>query len=111
MATPEQLKHASALLNEGVTLGEIGCCDDAIVVFDELLAAFGTAADPMLRTTIARALFNKAITLGQLGLSDEAIATYDDVVDRFGSMTDQTFVCCSGSVGLCFDVCLCVDWC
>ena len=66
---------ANALLNKGVTLGALGRSEEAIAVYDDLLARFGTATELPLREQVAKALVNKGVTLGALGRSEDAIAT------------------------------------
>ena len=75
---------AKALFNKGVTLGALERSEEAIAVYDEVVARFGDAPDPTLREQVARALFNKGVTLGALERSEEALAVYDEVVARFG---------------------------
>jgi hypothetical protein len=47
---------AKALFNKGVTLGTLGRSDEAITVFDELIARFGAADDLPLQDIIAKAV-------------------------------------------------------
>jgi tetratricopeptide (TPR) repeat protein len=79
---------ARALVNKGVTLGQLNRSEDAIAVNDEVVARFGDAAEPELREEVARALFNKGITLGQLNRSEDEIAVYDEVLARFGDAAE-----------------------
>jgi hypothetical protein len=46
---------AKALVNKGTALGTLGRHERAITVYDDLLARFGTAAEPPLREQVARA--------------------------------------------------------
>jgi hypothetical protein len=59
-------------------------------VYDELLARFGEAAEPVLREEVASALFYKGVTLGQLNRSKDEIAVYDDLLARFGDAAEST---------------------
>jgi len=77
--------QAVALLNKGITLGQLGRSEEEVAVYDDLLARFGSAPEPSLREPVARALLNKGATLGQLGRSEEEVAVYDDLLARFGS--------------------------
>ena len=43
---------AGALVNKGLTLGQLNRSEDAIAVFDELLARFGDADEPALRKIV-----------------------------------------------------------
>ncbi|HEY3719116.1 MAG TPA: tetratricopeptide repeat protein, partial [Roseiarcus sp.] len=79
---------AKALVYKGVTLGALGRSDDAIAVYDDVLACFGAATELPLREQVANALVNKGVRLGALGRSDDAIAVYDDVLARFGAATE-----------------------
>ena len=79
---------AKALFNLGVRLGELGRSEEAIAVYDDLLARFGTATELPLREQVARALVSKGVRLGALGRSEEAIAVYDDLLARFGTATE-----------------------
>jgi tetratricopeptide (TPR) repeat protein len=83
-----ETQRAEYLLNRGFLLGELHRLEEAIAVFDDLLARFGNATEPPLREPVARALVNKGITLGELDRSAEAVAVYDDVVERFGNATE-----------------------
>jgi tetratricopeptide (TPR) repeat protein len=77
---------ATALLNKGIALSTFGRSAEAIAVYDELLARFGTATE--LREQVAKALVNKGNTLGKLNRSVEAIAAYDELLARFGTATE-----------------------
>jgi hypothetical protein len=50
-----------ALLDKGVTQGQLGDSAAAIESFDALLARFGDSAEPELQVQVARALFNKGV--------------------------------------------------
>jgi tetratricopeptide (TPR) repeat protein len=78
---------ATALLNKGIALGTFGRSTEAIAVYDELLARFGTVTE--LSEQVAKALVNKGNTLGKLNRSAEAIAVYDELLARFGAATGQ----------------------
>jgi tetratricopeptide (TPR) repeat protein len=67
----------------GVLCGLLGRSDDAIAVYDEVIARFADDPTPAVREQIARALVNKGVTLGELGRSADAIAVYDEVIARF----------------------------
>jgi tetratricopeptide (TPR) repeat protein len=77
---------ATALLNKGIALATFGRNADAIAVYDELLARFGTATGT--REQVAKALVNKGRILGKLNRSAEAIAVYDELLARFGTATE-----------------------
>jgi TolA-binding protein len=56
---PRQLV-ATALVNKGVRLGELGRSEEAARVYDDVVARFGDAAEPELREQVATALRMKA---------------------------------------------------
>jgi tetratricopeptide (TPR) repeat protein len=76
---------AKTLFNTGVMLGALGRMTEAIAVYDEIAARFGTADEPVLREQVAKALANKGGRLAALGRLDEAIVADDEVVTRFGT--------------------------
>jgi tetratricopeptide (TPR) repeat protein len=51
--------QASALFNKGITLGMLDRSMDAIAVYDDLLARFGTATELSLREQVAKAEFRR----------------------------------------------------
>jgi len=62
------------LFNKGVSLGQLERSEDAIAVYDQVLAWFADAPEPALRELVAKALYNKGVSLGQLDRSEDAIA-------------------------------------
>ena len=60
----------------------LGRSDDAIAVYDELIARDADRDELALREPVAKALVNKGVTLGVLGRSDDAIAVYDELIAR-----------------------------
>jgi hypothetical protein len=68
-----------------VRLGTLDRSEEAIGVYDDVVARFGAATELALREQVAKALFNKGVRLGTLDRSEEAIGVYDDVVARFGA--------------------------
>ena len=77
--------YRNRLVSKGTALGR---GDEAIAVYDDLIARFGTATELSLREPVANALFKKGDRLGALGRGDEAIAVYDDLIARFGTATE-----------------------
>ena len=69
-------------------LDQLGRSEEAIRVFDEVVARFGQASEPDIRLAAATALVRKGVRLGQLGRVDEAIRSYDEVVARFGQESE-----------------------
>jgi tetratricopeptide (TPR) repeat protein len=72
-----------ASFNLGVTLGVLDRFEEALTVYEELLARFGDAPEPEIRRQVAKALVNKGLTLGVLNRSEEELAAYDKVLARF----------------------------
>lgn len=68
----------------GVVFGELDRSEDAVAVYDDIVARFGDAAEPALREKVVRALLNKGVRLGALGRFDDELAVYDEIVARFG---------------------------
>ena len=79
-----ELGDLGATVNVGVVLGALGRSEDAVRVYDDVVARFGEDAAPAVREQVARALFNKGVRLGALERSEDAVRVYEDVVARFG---------------------------
>jgi preprotein translocase subunit SecA len=79
---------AKALVNKGITLGDLNRSEDEISVYDEVLRRFGDATEPAMREQVARALLYKGFRLGDLNRSEDEISVYDEVVRRFGNATE-----------------------
>jgi hypothetical protein len=62
---PLREQVARALVNKGVTLGELGRSEEEIGVYEEVVARFGAAAELPLREQVARALGNKGARSGR----------------------------------------------
>jgi tetratricopeptide (TPR) repeat protein len=65
-----------------------GGFEEAIAVYDDLLARFGSANELPLRVQVAKALYFKASALKRLSRHEEAFTVYDDSLARFGSATE-----------------------
>ena len=74
--------------NLGVLLGELGRSEDAVGVYDQVVARYGEASEPEMREQVAKALINKGVTLGALGRSEDAVGVYDEVVARYSDKTE-----------------------
>lgn len=61
----------------------LGRSEDAVEVYDGVVARFGGDASSEVRVQVASALFNKGVTLGVLGRSEDAVEVYEEVVARF----------------------------
>jgi len=77
------LEVARAMVCKGRRLHQLNRFDEAIAVYDEIVARYADADEAELRETVAMAMVNKGLTLGQLNRFDEAIAIYDEVVERY----------------------------
>ena len=82
LALKEQV--AKALINKGVTLGEMKKSEEEIAVYDDLIARFGGAEELALKEQVVKAILYKGVTLGEMKKSEEEIAVYDDLIARFG---------------------------
>ncbi|MGH3791703.1 MAG: tetratricopeptide repeat-containing S1 family peptidase, partial [Pseudonocardiaceae bacterium] len=85
MQTLARSGGAGALYNVGVLLGQLDRSEEAVEVYDQVVARFGADPEPALREQVAQALYNKGVTLGQLDRSEEEVEVYDQVVARFGA--------------------------
>lgn len=59
--------HAGALFNVGALLGQLERSEEAIGVYDEVVARFADAPEPALLEPVAMALQGKAEVEGELG--------------------------------------------
>ena len=66
-------KVASALLNQGVVLGEMGRSEEALQVYKQVDERYGKDTDPGVREQVASALLNQGIVLGEMSRSEEAL--------------------------------------
>jgi|CZKU01.1.fsa_nt_gi hypothetical protein len=78
----EGTTSCGTLFNQGTALARLGRFEEAIVVFDDLLARFGDATEPGVRETVVLARYNKGTTLNLLERSEEALAVFDDLLER-----------------------------
>jgi tetratricopeptide (TPR) repeat protein len=83
-----QEQVAKAMVNKGVTLGQLNRTEEEIATYDALITQFDTAEELALREQVAKAMNNKSITLGQLNRTEEEIATHDALITQFGSATE-----------------------
>jgi tetratricopeptide (TPR) repeat protein len=81
-----------ASVNVGWLLGELDRSEEAVAVYDEVVARFEEAPEPALLDQVARALVNKGVTLGRLDRSEEAVAVYDEVVARFAKAPEPALL-------------------
>jgi len=84
----KQIRLATALLNEGLTLVRLGRKEEGVAVLDDVVTRFGSATELTMRERVGDSLLNKGVVLSQLGRNEEAITTLDDVITRLGSAPD-----------------------
>lgn len=77
------LRVNSALFNKGVVLAQMGRADEAIAIYDELVARTGGSRHLGLRENAVRALFNKGASLSTLRRHEEAVGVYDELIGTF----------------------------
>src|SRR5262249_22464053 len=79
---------ANALVNKGVTRGDMNRSEEAIRVYDEVVQRYGEAPEVALREGVAKVLVNKGFRLLALNRREEAIRVYGEVVGRYGDATE-----------------------
>lgn len=77
-----------ALHNKAVTLWHLNRAPEAIAIYDELLARYGTSTDPPLQERVAKMLCSKGATLALLNRASDAIVVYDDLLRRYEMATE-----------------------
>jgi tetratricopeptide (TPR) repeat protein len=90
---PELLERPPFLwvpISKGFCLGELDRKQEAINVYDDVVARLGARKEVALAEQVAKALFNKSFDLGKLDRKAEAIKVCDDVVARFGARQEVT---------------------
>lgn len=75
---------ASSLSRRGDALTERGRLEDAISVYDDIVARFSASPEPVLREVAAAALVTKGIRFGSMERLQDEIAAYGELVARFG---------------------------
>ncbi|MGH3924480.1 MAG: tetratricopeptide repeat protein, partial [Pseudonocardiaceae bacterium] len=73
MGTLAHSGDADALYNVGALLGQLGRSEEAVEVYEQVVARFGEDPEPALREPVAQALVNKGVRLGQLDRPEEAV--------------------------------------
>jgi tetratricopeptide (TPR) repeat protein len=86
-----KVKIAQDLIARGVAFGEAGDHAAAIAAYDDVVARFADAREPVLLEAVAKALFDKGVALGEAGDHAAAIAAYDDVIARFAAAREPAF--------------------
>ena len=72
-----------ALVNKGITLGNLNRTAEEMAAYDEAVRRFGDAHEFAPREQTAKALASKAYRLGVLNRNAEAIEVYDELARRF----------------------------
>jgi tetratricopeptide (TPR) repeat protein len=81
---------AVALINQGITLGNLNHPKEEIKVYDNLIEHFGSYSETTFQKLIALALFNKGTALGKLNRPKEEIKVYDDLIGRFNAHSEPS---------------------
>ena len=79
------LDHIYGQLFDAEDLCEVGACDLAIKLCDQVLSEWGASDHEEVFEAIAGALQCRGRSLGRLGRFEEELAAYDEIVKRFGS--------------------------
>jgi len=79
---------ARALMNRGITLGQMGRSEEEIAAYDELMRRYGDNPGAVFQLRVATVLVNKGITLVQSKRGEEALVAFDEVLGRFGGAED-----------------------
>lgn len=90
-ADPKQIALARGLGAKGAALLGEGRCEEAIKIFDTLVARFEDAQELQLRGQVALALNNKAVALSRLGQEEESTRVHQDLSNRFGEEALMVF--------------------
>ena len=83
---------AKALVNKGVTRGQLGEADAAIALYDEIVERFGDSDIPELQEQVAKALFNKGRVQVDLNYMEEAWKTSEELEQRYSALVDENGV-------------------
>ncbi len=78
------LTEARALTLLGVIRGRLGRRDDAIEVYDQIVARYGERDELLFAKLVALVQLSRGWGLGALDRNEEAIKAYDEVVARYG---------------------------
>jgi tetratricopeptide (TPR) repeat protein len=76
-------KAAQALLNKGVMLSRLRRNEEAIVVYDALIAKYEADPAAALRELVANALMSKGNSVGDLKRMVESVAVYDSLIAKY----------------------------
>lgn len=87
-----ELKEARELNNQGVKFGMDGNLEQAISIFDAVIAKFVSADNLCFLYEAVNALVNKSVALYNLGRFEEAIKVCEEIVERFGDRKEAAFL-------------------
>lgn len=85
-----QTTHASATLNEGMTLIELGRVGDGIEALDRLWPLLGESADTAVRAAVAKGAWAKARALSESGDPNGAVECYLAILGQFDDDSPPT---------------------
>ena len=74
---------AQVLLTKGMLLGNLNRSEEAIVIYDEVVARYGRNTAPEVLPAVATALVNKGVRLDALNRLDDELDVYTEVLCRF----------------------------
>jgi tetratricopeptide (TPR) repeat protein len=88
---PSEAEAAKALYDKGHDLQRQYRTQDAIAVYDDVLARFGDVPEAAVRAQAAEALFNKGSILGTFHHTEKKdLTVYDDLLARYGNATEPS---------------------
>ena len=85
-----QIQTATAMVQEGLRLGQMDQMEAAITLYEQVAQRFDDSTVPQIQAQVVTALCNKGMSLGQLNRHRDAITVYEQVVKRFSKLTDLT---------------------
>ena len=77
------------MYGKGYTWGRLDKPEEAMKVYDELIARFSESSVPAIQEQVAQALRNKGLSWGELDNHDEESKVYDELLTRFGDWTSS----------------------
>lgn len=86
---PEEL--AQTMFNKGTTLDQLNRNEEAIAIYDAVIAEFGTSETLNLREQVASAMINKGCLLERLNRGEDAITVFEKVINEFGNEEELSF--------------------
>jgi tetratricopeptide (TPR) repeat protein len=83
---------AWALVNKGVTLGQMNRAEEALSVYEDVVHRFGDRPEAGIVERVVRALYNKGVTLRRMNRFEEELSVYEELVRRFGDRHEASIV-------------------